>query len=157
MVLFKSINRLLHYICGDGSWRLLGHEEAMVNACIESLPDSAAQSVKRQLKSGFFVERIPDGRVNRIFPRRKDRAMAIELPGFEDCLYKVRFETDGEKMTGHVTFYDGFIYSVEFKKPKKYFKNKAINILRVSKGRSKDSVAEILDRAEHGRETETNP
>lgn len=61
------LNRLLDFIIwlsGEGSWKMLPHEEAIVTAVLESLESKTREYLRKQLQQDFFMERIPDGRIN---------------------------------------------------------------------------------------------
>lgn len=144
------LNRVLHYLSGGGSWRLLVHEKAILDACLSFVPEDVQTQVHDQMASGFFLERMTDGRINVIRLHEKPKEAAIKDPAFENSLYKVRIDVDGKKLTTNVTFYQGFIFSIETKKPTKFFRGKNIIIHDVAKGKSKETYTAVIDRSEHG-------
>lgn len=83
--------------------------------------------VQRQLAQSFFVERMSRGRINVLRYYENDPSLAIGDPQFADYLFKVRLELDGAGQTAHVTFYKGWLFSVEFKKPGRFFARKEIS------------------------------
>jgi len=147
------LNRVLHYLSGGGSWHLLAHEKKILDACLSFVPEDVQTHVRNQMASGFFLERMTDGRINVIRLHEKPKEVAIKDAEFEDALYKVRVEVDGEKLTVNVTFYKGFIFSIETKKPTKFFRGKDILIHNVAKGKSKETYTAVIDRSEHGWDT----
>jgi hypothetical protein len=100
---------------------------------------------------------MSEGRINRIFFSRPDLLPVINDPSFADKLFRVELLIGGKKHLAHVTFYEGRIFSVELKEPRKSYKDKQFRIGVVSEGKTKDSFAEVVDRAAHGRNTEINP
>ncbi len=148
--ILTEINRYLHFLCGSGSWRLLPHEEAILDACIAHLPKEVAELARGQMSQKFFMERMTDGRINVIRPYGNMSADIIRLSGFDDRLYKVRIKVDAKTMTAHVTFNKGRVFSIETKKPTKYFKGKRLQVLGVAEGRSSETYTHVIDRSEHG-------
>ena len=150
----REINRYLHFLTGGGSWRLLPHEEAILDACLAALPQGAQEPARRQLKEKFFLERMTDGRINVVRPYGDADANIINSAGFDDRLYRVKIKVDGEAVTAHVTFNKGRVFSIETKKQTKFFKGKSLEVLGVIEGRSSDTFTRVIDRSEHGRENE---
>lgn len=140
----------LHFLSGDGSWRLRPLEEVVIEAVINDLSASIATLVRRQLGQAFFVERIPAGRINVLRFYRIDDSVRIREPGFSDKLFKVGLVVDGRNETAHVTFYEGHIFSVEFKHPSRFYAGKKIEIRSVAAGAPENTYTREIDEAEHG-------
>lgn len=120
---------------------------------IDSLPVDKREMVQRQLAQSFFVERMSQGRINVLRYYEGDSNLAISDADFADCLFKVRLELDGAGQTAHVTFCKGWLFSVEFKKPGRFFAREQISIREVARGRPRDSYTRVIDRSEHGATT----
>jgi hypothetical protein len=106
--------------------------------------------VQRQLAQSFFVERMSQGRINVLRYYEGNSNLAIRDADFADCLFKVSLELDGAGQTAHATFYKGWLFSVEFKKPGRFFARKQISIRGVTRGRPRDSYTRVIDRSAHG-------
>lgn len=148
--LLRRANHLLHFLWGDGSWRLTALEQQIIDAVVEILPGSIAEVARRQLEQDFFVERIPAGRINVIRYYDFNDDSRISEPDYADKLFKVRISVDGKAQTAHVTFYKGRIFSVEFPKPRRSYTAKKVVIRDVVEGSPKESYTHVIDRAEHG-------
>jgi hypothetical protein len=140
----------LHVVSGDGSWQLLAHEKALVDAVIGTLPTNVQLLVRMQLEQDFFVERT-NRRVGVIRPYNADEALRIPDPPFADCLVNVRVSVDGKPQTEHVTFYKGYIFSIELRKPSKFYEGKNIAIVDVKLGKPSQTYTTAIDRVEHGK------
>lgn len=139
-----------HFVCGDGTWSLRPHESQVVAAVIDSIAADKREVVRQQLSQRFFVERLPQGRINVLRYYENDPGLAIGDPQFADCLFKVGLEIDGTTQTAHVTFHRGWLFSVEFKKPGRFFAGKRILIRQVAAGSPRASYTRAIDRAAHG-------
>ena len=148
--LLRRLSHLIHFLCGDGTWRLHPHERQVIAAVVESLRVDEAEAVRRQLGESFFVERMPEGRINVFRYYEVDQNLGIGDARFADCLFKLHIEIDGKSQTAHVTFYKGWIFSVEFKKPGKFYSGKQILIRGVAEGPPRESYTRVIDRGAHG-------
>ncbi len=140
----------LHFLSGDGSWRLRPLEEDVIEAVINELSPSIATLVRRQLEQAFFIERIPAGRINVLRFYRVDDSVRIRETDFSDKLFKVRLIVEGHSETAHVTFYEGHIFSIEFKNPSRFYVGKKVEIRSVAGGAPENSYTREIDEAEHG-------
>lgn len=147
---FRRFLHLLSFVSGEGGWRLYPHEQAVVDAASGDLPTEFREQVSAQLEQPFFVERSSK-QVSVLRFYKPDSRLAIADAAFNDRLVKVRIEIDGRKQEAHVTFYKGYIFSVEFKKPRKFYVGKQITICDMSQGKPDESYTRALDRLEHGR------
>lgn len=154
-ILINTFHRLwdfLHYLCCDGSWTLFEHEKALISAVLDYLDEPFASLVKSQLEKSYFIERM-NGRicVFRFYAGYiKDHQHRIKDAAFEDLLLKVSVNVDGKKETMHVTFYEGYLFSMEFKQPSGSYRNKSVQIQQVKLGKSKETYTIEIDREEHG-------
>jgi hypothetical protein len=153
--LFERLNQLGLALGGEGGWSLRPHERQLIFAVIEHLDPIARERSFAQLNREIFVERS-NQRISVIRPangnRSRDQTLRLEQAEFQDSLFKVRILVDGKKETANVTFYDGFIFSIETRQPGKSYRSKTIVVEDVEKGRTGESLARIIDRAEHCRE-----
>jgi hypothetical protein len=156
--LLRRIPHLLTYLTGGGSWGLYPYESKIIEAVIDYLDNDIRQSVEAQLKQNFFLERIGGGgRINVFRFYDFNKALKIPYPEFSDLLLNVEVMIEGKKHITHVTFYKGYLFSIEFKKPGKFYLGKEIKIGKVGLGKPKQSYTSAIDRLEHGKETDYNP
>ncbi len=151
MILVRQLLHFITYLSGEGSWRLREHEKIILNAVISKLSENHRKLVEQQLKEKFFIERIPDGRINvfRFYQPKPD--LKIEDEEFDDLLFKVYIIVNGKKQISHVVFYRGYLFSIEMKKPGKFYRGEDLAIEKVLKGKSSQSYTEAIDRLEHGK------
>lgn len=147
--LLTILNRLDHFIFGTGSWSLRPHEKIVVSAVTGTLPEQVRQKCEAQLNARHFVERS-NARINVIRLGAPDEGLKIPDPEFEDALFKVRAKVGTKTETMNVTFYEGFLFSVETRRPGKSYVNQSISVLDVQKGKPKETLTRPIDRAEHG-------
>ena len=117
------------------------------------MPEDDQKVIGDQLSQAFFVERIPAGRINIIRFYEPDKKLALSDPMFSDLLIKVRMLVAGVEQVAHVMFYKGYIFSIEFKKPGKWFVGKAIAINEVKPDSPNETYTTEIDRIEHGQGT----
>jgi hypothetical protein len=153
----RALNRMDCYLWGKGDWKLRTLHQAVIDKLLTFLDAEKSSKIRTQLEQKYFMQFIPDGRINTFFFDNLPNNLLIDDSAFQDCLFKVEVFVDGRKQHAHVTFVKGRIFSVEFKKPHKFFVGKYIKIGSVSPGRPNDTFTAIIDRAAHGRETEENP
>lgn len=148
--LARRLNHFLSYVFGEGSWSIKAHEKSVLNAALGELDEDARELAGRQLARSFFVERTSGGRINII--RFYDPVAELRLPSddFSDLLVKVKVKVDGRQQTAHVTFYKGLLFSVEFRKPGKFYAGKELETVDVSIGKPSQSYTHGIDRLEHG-------
>jgi hypothetical protein len=147
--LFRRLLHLITFISGEGSWGLKKHEIIILDAVIEILDQQKKILVSKQLKQSFFVERIPDGRINVFRFYYKPDELKINSFEFNDLLFRVYISVDNERQVAFVTFYKGYIFSLELKNPSKYYYAKSINTYDVETGRSSESYTIEIDKEEH--------
>lgn len=147
------LRKLLHfitYISGEGSWKMLPHEAVIAKSVLNSFEENVSKLVEKQLSTDFFMERIPDGRINVFRFYRFDENIRISLQEFSDLMIKISLLVDGKREVAQVSFYNGYIFSIELKHPRKFYVNKAIEIRDISTGLPEESYANEIDKAEHG-------
>ena len=149
-IIFRRFLHLLHYLSGEGTWQLRPLEKLVIDAVINELSPPTAGLVRRQLEQPLFIERIPAGRINVLRYYRLDESLRISEADFSDKLFKVRIAVDGNGQTAHVTFYEGYIFSVEFKNPSRFYVGKKIELRGVATGAPGHSYTREIDEAEHG-------
>ena len=144
---------LLHYLSGGGSWALRPYERTIVDAVIDSFSQSIQALLLAQLQQKYFVERIPAGRINVFRFYNPDGALKIQDAKFSDLLMNVQIDVDGEEQVAHATFYKGYIFSIEFKKPGRYYSGKKVTVRDVRPGKPNQTYTRAIDRFEHGRDS----
>jgi hypothetical protein len=122
-------------------------------AALAHLPDDVRALVERQLQQKYFVERT-NKRINVLRYYAPAEALRIKSPDFSDLLLKVQLIVDGKKEFAHVTFYNGYLFSIEFKKAGRSYANRTLAVAAVTPGRPRDSYTRAIDRLEHGRDAE---
>jgi hypothetical protein len=153
----ELLNNGLCYLWGEGDWKLRPFHQQVIEAVVDYLDAEKGNKIKLQLEQQYFMQFIPEGRINTFFFRKLPDDLVIRDPAFQDCLFKVEVFADGRKHYAQVTFVKGRILSIEFKKPHKFFVGKDIQIGTVTPGQPKDSFTAVIDRAAHSSETEENP
>lgn len=156
--LFWSINRFSGYLSGYGAWKMRPLHRQLLDAFLPSLDADLRAVVERQIAQPFYMQFWNQGRINPFFftPLEMEPALRIADPAFVDRPYKVELYVDGRKQHAHVTFFEGRIFSVEFKKPSKFYKVKEIRFGAVTLGKPKHSMGAVLDRYAHGRDDAHN-
>lgn len=147
--ILRHAGHWLHFFFDSGSWRLRPLESLVVDAVIGQIPASHADRLRKQLQQPYFVERT-NSRINVIRLDRPEEHLKIPGLDFTDKLYKVSLAVDGANEIAHVTFYKGFIFSVEFKKPRHFYANKRVEVRSVAVGSPKQTYTREIDQAEHG-------
>ena len=137
------------YVFRQGSWWINEHEKVVLNAAMQSLRDDDRDAIKRQISSSFFVERIPDGRIN-IFRFYFPGDLSVAKGLGEDELFRVRIDVQGAVEVANVCFYRGRLFSIEFKHPGRFYKDKLLSVINIEKGSLSDSYTNEIDREEHG-------
>jgi hypothetical protein len=145
---------LLHYLSRDGSWRLSAHERVVAEAAIRSFPEDIQRLQSAQLQQRYFVERIPKGRINVLRYYSPDEALRIEDPRFSDMLVVVRVAVDGREQNAHITFSEGYLFSIEFRKEAAFYAGRSLEIRDVKIGNRAQSYTRAIDRLEHGSDSE---
>lgn len=129
---------------------MLPHEAVIAKSVLNSFEENVSKLVEKQLSTDFFMERIPDGRINVFRFYRFDENIRISLQEFSDLMIKISLLVDGKREVAQVSFYNGYIFSIELKHPRKFYVNKAIEIRDISTGLPEESYANEIDKAEHG-------
>ena len=127
------------------------YEKTVVDAVICSFSESIRSLLRAQLEQKYFVERIPAGRINVLRFRNIDSGLRIQDPEFSDLLVNAQIVVDGKMQTAHVTFYKGYIFSIEFKKPGSFYAGKKVTVLDITPGKPNQTYTRAIDRLEHGR------
>jgi hypothetical protein len=156
-MIFEKLNNLLCYLWGEGDWKLRDLHRQIIDKLMTQLEARVSDKIKSQLGHKYFIQFIPEGRINTFFFDKLPNDLLISDSGFQDCLFKVEVFADGRKQQAQVTFYKGRIFSMELKKPHKFFVGKDIKIGSVTLGKPKDTFTAVIDRAAHGQETDNNP
>ncbi len=125
----------------------------MIEAVLDVLQPAISQTTRTQLQTRFFVDRVNERIHTLHFDRREDH-LTITDAGFDDALFKVSMRVNGKRQTGRVTFYEGYIFSVETPKPEKLYRDADIEILKIERASPKASLTYVVDRLEHGRPEE---
>jgi len=139
------------FITGEGSWRLRPIEVVMLDAVKKNLGHNISSLLETQLHQKFFIQRMNNSRVNTVIFYNKNEAYKIKDDQFQDLLLKVELIINKKKQHAHVTFFEGYISTIEFKKPKSFYHGKTIEVGDVKLGKSDMSHASAIDRTEHGK------
>jgi hypothetical protein len=147
---------VLRFLCREGCWSIDKIHADIIQAVLLCFEPNLAQCVRAQLEHRYFLSWMSSGRINVFFFYRPGCLPLLPCPEFTDYLFKVQLKIDGRRYRAQVTFYEGRIFSVEFKKPRKFFLGKEYSIGEVTRGEPKDTFTRTIDRAEHGHETDDN-
>jgi hypothetical protein len=152
LLLLEGLSHVFRILDGTYRQKLRLYHQRAVNAVLAYLPPEIAGRVEQQLQQKHYMSFMTDGRINRIFFKHMPESLLISDPTFVDRLYNVEMFVDGRKQTAHVIFYEGRIFAVEFKKPHKFYKDKDIRFGVVTLGKPQQSIANAIDRREHGKD-----
>jgi hypothetical protein len=141
-------------LSGSGSWKLKTVQQQLVDGLLPALKTNIRRLVEQQLSQPFYMQFWLGGRISPIFFKdfNLPKELRIPDPEFADRLYKVEMFVDGRKQHANVTFYNGRIHCLEFKKPLKFYEGKEIRFGGVTLGKPKQSFTVAIDRHEHGKE-----
>jgi hypothetical protein len=148
----RLMDRMLGYIGGHCAWSMNFLLLSILDAFRPALGKDIKARVESQLSQPYFITFEHSGRVNTFFfePLELEPELRISDPAFADRLYKVEMFVDGRKQHAHVTFYKGRIFSIELKRPFKFYDGKNIRFGAVTLGKPKESMTGAIDRFEHG-------
>ncbi|MEP3049863.1 MAG: hypothetical protein ABJP48_10095 [Erythrobacter sp.] len=145
------------FLCFEGRWSHSRMHGDVIEAVLNYVDPEVASLVRRQLRHTYFLDTAPRGLINVFWFYEKDRLPHIEDQSYFDRLFKVEIFVGNRRHISMVTFFEGRIFSVEFKKPRGFFKGEKYRIGKVTDGKPSDTYTRVIDRAEHGKETEGNP
>jgi hypothetical protein len=141
---------LLHFLSGGGSWALSLRERLVVTAAIRLFSPHIQETLYAQLRQRFFVERvnrhIP---VLRYYARNED--LRVTDQSFSDLLVVVPLSVDDANEKAHVTFYEGFLFSLEFRHKPSFYAGRLLSVGEARLGRPRQTYTRAIDRLEHGR------
>lgn len=146
-----------HFLERAGRWSLDPIHQDVLEAVLNTFPEVIAQEVRRQLEYRYFLSWMSEGRVNVLFFYNENEIPLISVGEYCNRLYKVDIIVEGIWQKVNIVFTRGRIHRIEFMKPSSYFKGKNYCVGAVSIGKSSNSFTRIIDRGEHGKETEINP
>jgi len=146
----KKAGDLLFIASGGGTRSITGLEQTLIERVVANFESETQEQVKRQLTQEYLVDRTND-RISSIHFYRLPSEMLVQDPEFQDLLYKVKMKVDGRMQTNRVTFYEGRIFGVELRRPRKEYRDAEIEIVEVVKGDPKQTLTTAIDRAVHGK------
>jgi hypothetical protein len=126
----------------------LPHEKKILSGVVETLDVEPKRLCQLQLAEDLYIERSHP-RINIIRLYEESHLLRIIGGEFEDALFKVRLAVENMKEAANVTFYRGFIFSIETKRPRKFYKDKTVAVLGVEVGAPDNSFTRAIDRLEH--------
>lgn len=144
----------LHYLFGDGGWKLNSLEQLVAKAAICSFAEEIQGLLEAQIQQRYFVERMSKGRINVLRFYSPDRRLTVQDPRFADMLVVVRIAIDGREQDAHVVFLRGYLFSIEFRDKAAFYANRAVEVRSVRIGNPKKTYTRSIDRVEHGSEGE---
>jgi hypothetical protein len=148
-LVFREFNRLGLWQWGEGSWALRPLEREIINRAITLMPEDQRDKAQAQLGLRLFVERS-NRMINVIRAYRPDPALRLSAE-WHGTLIKVLMTVNGAKQMANVTTYEGYLFTVEFRKPATFYKGKTIELGEAKLGNPGQSYTRLIDRAEHGR------
>lgn len=140
---------LLTYLSGGGNWKLRPYESQIMDAVVNTLAKNIRPLVEAQLKQRFFIDRIATGRINVFRYYSADDALKITDTEYNDLLIKVEMCVDEIKQNAHVTFYEGYLYSIEFTRSSNLYVGKEIKIGGVKHGKPNQIFKRTINSLEH--------
>lgn len=143
-----ALNRVDHFLWGTGSWSLRPHEELLVTSAINHLDEKSASLCRAQLDKKFFIERS-NPRINVIHHQVKRDDLRLDIARFGDSLFRVRFRIGQTTETANVTFYRGFLFSIETKRPGASYRDQNMEVLGVKTGMAHETMTTDIDGSEH--------
>lgn len=151
---FRSFSHLTEHLTGTGGWKVTPLQQQVLDAFLSTLVPDIRALLEQQLAQPFFMQFWYKGRISPFFfdNFRLPREIRLPCPEFEDRRYKVEMFVDGRKQYAHINFTSGRIYSIEFKKPFKFYEGKEVRFGKVTVGKSNQSLAAAIDRQEHGKD-----
>jgi hypothetical protein len=157
-MIFKSIKLAWWYVShalflGAGSHKADLMHLDIIEAVLSDLPVNISETVRAQLDRRYFFSWMTNGRINVFFFYDLSELPLIQDPAFDDSMFKVELFVEGRKHVAHVGFYKKRIHCVELKKPRAFFAGKRYLVGAVKEGKPKESFTNVIDRAEHGKET----
>ena len=148
--MLRKLLDLISYLSGEGSWKMLFYEVTITKFVLNYFDDNVSKFIEKQLATDFFMDRMSDGRINVFRFYNFDDHLRISFKEFNDLMLKVDLMVDGKREVAHVTFYKGYIFSIELKHPRKFYENKKIEIKDIETGLPEESYTNEIDQAEHG-------
>ncbi|QFT78733.1 hypothetical protein [Erythrobacter sp. THAF29] len=139
----------------EGRWKADQMHLDIIEAVLNQIPADIAETVRTQLDQRYFYSWMAQGRINVFFFYNEGSLPLIPDPAFEDRLFKVSLFIEDRKYVAHVSFFERRLYSVELKRPRSSLIGKSYRIGTVTLGKPSDSYIRVIDRAEHGKETDT--
>lgn len=150
--LLTRLSHLVKFLGREGSWALLPHEQSVLNAGLAYLDESPRELSQRQLEQSWFMDRMTNGHINVFRFYEPDTALIIAEPAFADKYIRVNGVVNGKRQKALLSYYKGYIYSIEFKKPTKFYVGKEFKVVSVEDADPKETYTRVIDRATHGRE-----
>ncbi len=143
---------LLYFCSGEGTWRLRAHEIIVLEGTLASLPNDSQNLLRAKLNQVIFVQRSHKQiSLPRFYssPYVPDQSSVVS-GDLSNGLLSVQLDVEGQKQSAHVEFFQGRVWSVQFKNPSKFYAGKVVNVLGVKAGNPRFMHAAAIDRAEHG-------
>jgi hypothetical protein len=137
------------FLCGQGSWRLRPHENAIIQGALQLLPTQAGNLFRQQLKQRYFVERS-GGRINTLRFYRPSTDLRVSDPEWSKAVIDVHIDVEGEKQKAQVTTHDGLIFEVQLRKKGREYRGRVMRVLDVRRGSLNRTITRSIDQAEHG-------
>ena len=150
VALWKAYCHLSLFLWGEGDWKLRPLHQMVIDHLLSLLNPDLSETVRLQLQQRYFVQFIPDGRVNSIYFNNLPRHLVISDSDFSNALYKIEMYVDGIKQQVIITFSTGQIFTIEFRKDSNFYKGKKIRFGAITRGSPNQSYAGVIDRLEHG-------
>jgi hypothetical protein len=141
------------FLTREGSWRLSPLELQIIEASVRLLAPDSQDRVRRQLEQPLFVERTSD-RVSVIRFYNENAQLRLESSEWQDAAINVHIRVGGANQIAQVTIYKGCLFTVELKKPRRFYRNETVDISDVRLGSANRTYTRIIDRAEHGHEND---
>jgi hypothetical protein len=145
-------HELLCFLERDGCWKLCFPTDLIIGHFINSCGEVDAAAIRLQLSQPFFQRTYNNGLVNPIYHYALDPNSLLKDERYQDSLFRVEMVIDGKKQFANVEFVAGRLFSVELRKPIKFYKGKNLSFGEITIGKSSQTITRAIDRSEHGRD-----
>lgn len=151
MSLRRMITRLGTFLLYGGTQRLAGYERAILDHLEGSIAESDRETLRSQLGNLDHIKRLHDGRMVTFYFFDSGHLPRLKDIGDEVCIAAYRLSTKDIKPTVRVVTHKGLLSSLEFSKSPRGLDDKALVLSPAQASKRSRSIAEVVDRMEHGK------
>ena len=111
--MFKKIAALLAFLRGDDSPSFNEAELKLLSFLREALPEEEKATLAAQISAVRLVQRQNLGRIHVVYYRKPESTPLFPYPGYEHCLAKVSYKSNGKTKTTALVLHDGRLMTFE--------------------------------------------